>query len=185
MRGVPHHIAAGHTGIGHAARIKSDEGIMREEHAPGVGIGGLNGIAVAGLGLVFVGGIPELRGFPGNGARRRAKRKHVGDHGLVESRDLHAHVKAMVRAPVPVKPVVAGVGEPVPVHVLPKLGDAGAQGAFLLTVLRKVSPGDEQALHEEGRFHEIGAVVLFPEGNGLARAPVQPVRESAMEILPV
>ena len=93
--------------------------------------------------------------------------------------------ESMFGAPVPGKAVVFIPAEPMPVHIMPEFCGDLSQFDFVRLFSVEIGTGNEQALNQKGRFHEVGTVVFLAEGEGLAGAAIEPMREGAMQVLSI
>ena len=133
------------------------------------------------LAIIIIGGvlIRVLVDFGTDGEGRRRRGKDVGDQGFVVASYGVVHLEAEVLGPVPVE----GVGPlriPVPLYAKPKLVAAFGKGEIVF--FQPVAGGNE-ALHHEGRFHKVSAVVVLAEGEGFHGICVVPVSPGAVEAL--
>ena len=80
----------------------------------------------------------------------------------------------------PIDYVLASTGVPVEFHGLPQLVDLVDHVGFSLNIGLHVLAYAKQRLHQEARLHQVTAIVLRAEGNGLARRSVHPVRPHAV-----
>ena len=104
----------------------------------------------------------------------------VGDKALVVALQREVHLPAVVGAPMPIDHVLSSTGVPVEFHGLPKFVDLVDHVGFCLDVGLHILAYAKQRLHQEARLHEVTAIVLCAEGDGLARRSVHPVRPHAM-----
>ncbi len=75
----------------------------------------------------------------------------------------------------PVKHILASSGVPLIVHFAPKPVNVGGKGLFIFVAVLEIFAGYNEALHKEGAFYEVAAVVFLPERLGFSGGAVNPV----------
>ena len=77
------------------------------------------------------------------------------------------HLPSEFWRPVPVQNILSVPGKPVPFHFLPQYINAFFQRFLPRICIPEIFPDCDQALYQEGSFHQIGPVILLTEWNNL------------------
>ena len=159
------------------ARVEPHEGIMREEQRAAHRRAQRQANVVVGMAIVKGRTVlPALAVGPHvDGVGRRSCSQHEGDQRLVPAAQLQRHGEILLRAPVPHHGVRRRAEAP-PVHATPQVIDLLRQ---LRCALPHVFTRGEQAHHQEGRFHDVAAVVTRRKGDSCTGVAVGPVCEGA------
>ncbi len=166
------------------AWVEADEGILRKEQ------GAAHGIAPDGLSetvilltvdIIFRPGPAFVVAVRRDRMRGRSNRQQVGDHGFVPAGHPRIFLPTKFRRPVPVERLAARrLEEPIPLDGFPKVGGSLPYLRLDSTRLIEILPHSEHALHEECGLDDVRAVVIRRERQGLARGPMNPMREGTV-----